>query len=501
MCLATAACCCLSSICSMASCCGSASKMGARAARVIYTILYFFAGLLALLLKYFGSKIFLDFIVQVGCVDPDNNSTLESPTSILDPIFPDSGASYTLPCAGSQAVYRISFGMLSFFLVCGIVSAIIKQFHQGWWFIKILLYIAALIYPFFIPAFVFDGYQQAARYFAGLFLVFQMLTYIACAYNLHEGIMEKSEEFTEKQSKAGDDDKCMCINCWTILYLFLCVAGVVGILSGIVLMYMNFPCFLPTFMTSVSLVIALVVCILCVLSKFARGLLTGVVIACYTTFLCWSALTSNPDNTIVGDNNQSCNPFLCDPTDPDSDCDVGTMIVGILFTIVSISYAGFSLGDSASTEDGSEGEDEGKKKKKKKYKSGDATDEEDVDAKSIPLSRDLEKDGSINSQAKADAEEAARDEAEEDADADDDASCCGCKMSANARNALFQLVMCLACFYMAMLLTNWATYEASNVAGVGTASMWIKFVSQWATVALFLWTLIAPLCCPNRSFD
>ena len=505
MCLATAACCCLSSICSMASCCGNASKMSARAARVIYTILFFIAGVLALLLKYFGSKLFVDFIIQVGCVDPDSNSTSPPSSSfldpLLDPILPGGGGqSYTLPCAGSQAVYRISFGMLSFFFLCGVVSSIITPFHKGWWIIKGLLYVAALVYPFFVPAFVFDGYQQAARYFSGAFLVFQVLTFIACAYNLHEGLMGKSEEFTEKQSAAtGDDKKGTCLNCWTVVYLFLCLAGVVGILAGIVLMYMDFPCFLPNFMTSITLIIALVVCILCVLSKFARGLLTGVVIACYTTFIGWSALTSNPDRTTfnVSGEVKHCNPYICDPTDATSTCDVGVVVVGILFTIVSISYAGFALGESPSKDD-----DEAAKKKHKLDKE---RKKDEVASAKTPLARDLEKDGvTVNAQAKADSEEAARDAAEEDADAaaaEADSKCCGCTMNAHARNALFQLVMCLACFYLAMLLTNWATYDASNAASIGTASMWIQFVSQWVTVALFLWTLIAPMCCPNRSFE
>jgi hypothetical protein len=503
MCLATAACCCLSSICQMASCCGNASKMSARAARVIYTVLFFIAGVVALLLKYFGSKLFVDFIIQVGCVDPDSNSTTPPSSAgvlgdILDPIIPESGTSYTLPCAGSQAVYRISFGMLSFFFVCGVVSSIITPFHKGWWIIKGLLYVVALVYPFFLPAFVFDGYQQAARYFAGGFLVFQVLTYIACAYNLHEALMGKSEEFTEKQSTAtGDDRKGMCLNCWTVVYLFLCLAGVVGILAGVVLMYMHFPCFLPNFLTSITLLIALVVCILCVLSKFARGLLTGVVIACYTTFICWSALTSNPDRTTfnVSGEVKACNPYICDPTDAANTCDVGVVVVGILFTIVSISYAGFALGESPSKDDADKAKAEIIKKKADKEAAANAK---------TPLARDLEKDGSINAQAKKDIEEAARDAAEEDAEAaaaEEEAACCGCKMNAHAMNALFQLVMCLACFYLAMLLTNWATYDASNAANVGTASMWIQFVSQWVTVALFLWTLVAPMCCPNRTFE
>jgi hypothetical protein len=191
MCIAAAAstaCCCLSSLCG-GSCCGN-SKMSARASRIVFAGFYFVAGVLALLLKYFGSKLFVDFIIQVGCVDPDNPPA-PSPTSdlevlaetVLESSSSTTGISgnYTLPCAGSQAVYRISFGVLSFFVVCGVISAAIRQFQHGWWSIKILLFVAAMVYPFFLPASAMDGYQQAARWFAGVFLIFQMLTYIAVA--------------------------------------------------------------------------------------------------------------------------------------------------------------------------------------------------------------------------------------------------------------------------------------------------------------------------------
>lgn len=472
-------CCAASSLCSAGNCCGN-SKMGARAGRVMYTILYFFAGLIALLLKYFGHYLFVDFIIQIGCVEN---------TTDTDP----SGSSYYAPCAGAQAVYRIALGMVSFYISCGFISSILTAFHSGWWIIKVFLYIAALIYPFFLPGDSMETFAEASRYFAGAFLVFQMLTFIAFAYNMHEGIMEKSEAFTEHQSRVGtDSQRCNCINCWTVLYLVLCIGGIGGIITGLILMYTNFPCFLPSFMTSVSLVIALGVILLCLWSKFAKGLLTGVVVACYSTYLCWSALTSNPDFTEfeVDGVNKTCNPFVCDPTDPDTKCDAGTMVVGILFTIVAVSYTGYSLGDSTATED------EKDRLKKKRSKSQE---------KFEPLSADIEKDGSVNKQALADHEEQLRDEAEEDhgpvGDDDDASFCCGCGMNDHVRNALFHLVMSLASFYLAMLLTNWAVLDVSNAAGVGTASMWIKFVSQWLTVVLFLWTLLAPLCCKDREFD
>ena len=79
-------------------------------------------------------------------------------------------------------------------------------------------------------------------------------------------------------------------------------------------------------------------------------------------------------------------------------------------------------------------------------------------------------------------------------------------MNARARNTLFQLVMCLASFYLTMLLTNWATYDASKAPGVGTASMWIQFVSHvscrsWSASRGTVPLSLAPMCCPNRTFE
>ena len=35
---------------------------------------------------------------------------------------------------------------------------------------------------------------------------------------------------------------------------------------------------------------------------------------------------------------------------------------------------------------------------------------------------------------------------------------------------------------------------------VGWTSVWVKVVTQWVTVALYVWTLVAPLVLPDREF-
>ena len=69
---------------------------------------------------------------------------------------------------------------------------------------------------------------------------------------------------------------------------------------------------------------------------------------------------------------------------------------------------------------------------------------------------------------------------------------------------LFQLLMVVAAIYYAMLLTNWGNptvfnstiyfYEANQI------SFWIKLVAYWVTIAIYLFSAIAPLLFPDREF-
>jgi len=72
------------------------------------------------------------------------------------------------------------------------------------------------------------------------------------------------------------------------------------------------------------------------------------------------------------------------------------------------------------------------------------------------------------------------------------------------KNYFFHFVMAMGCMYMAMILTNWgkSTGEDSNTnTGISKESMWIKISSQWLAYSLYLWSLLAPVCFPNRDFS
>ncbi|KAM3701811.1 hypothetical protein ACJW31_05G203300 [Castanea mollissima] len=68
--------------------------------------------------------------------------------------------------------------------------------------------------------------------------------------------------------------------------------------------------------------------------------------------------------------------------------------------------------------------------------------------------------------------------------------------------SFFHLIFSLASMYSAMLLTGWSTSvgESGKLVDVGWPSVWVRIVTGWATAALFLWSLLAPILFPDREF-
>ena len=56
-----------------------------------------------------------------------------------------------------------------------------------------------------------------------------------------------------------------------------------------------------------------------------------------------------------------------------------------------------------------------------------------------------------------------------------------------------------------MLLTNWgnpATFsDSTDFFEANTSSFWIKLVAQWISMAIYLFSLLAPVIFPNRDFS
>ncbi|KAJ8440438.1 hypothetical protein Cgig2_006491 [Carnegiea gigantea] len=68
--------------------------------------------------------------------------------------------------------------------------------------------------------------------------------------------------------------------------------------------------------------------------------------------------------------------------------------------------------------------------------------------------------------------------------------------------SFFHIIFSLASMYSAMLLTGWSTSvgESGKLVDVGWPSVWVRIVTGWATAALYMWSLIAPVLFPDREF-
>jgi len=71
----------------------------------------------------------------------------------------------------------------------------------------------------------------------------------------------------------------------------------------------------------------------------------------------------------------------------------------------------------------------------------------------------------------------------------------------------FHFTFFLASLYLTMVLTNWVLPEKADENSKqsieidqGMMSVWVKVVSSWITIILYVWTLLAPICFPGREF-
>ena len=67
--------------------------------------------------------------------------------------------------------------------------------------------------------------------------------------------------------------------------------------------------------------------------------------------------------------------------------------------------------------------------------------------------------------------------------------------------------MALIAMYFGMVLTNWGTTEwtggdddDASSPEAGRVAMWLNISAQWVMFGLYIWTLVAPIVCPDRDF-
>ncbi|CAH3104182.1 unnamed protein product [Porites lobata] len=445
-CAANLACCCGSAACGL--CCRACpSCKNSTSTRIAYSLFLLFGLITSCIVLIPGIRDQLDKIPHFCQNEPN----------LCDKVV------------GYIAVYRICFAMAVFFVFFCLIMYGVKSskdarsgIQNGFWGIKVLIFIGAIVGAFFIP----DGkFTEVWLYFgligAFLFILIQLVLLVDFAHSWNSAWVENMEETGSKV--------------WAALLLFFTFLMYGTSVAGIVCLYVYFThgikdaaaseCHTNKFFISFNLILCIIASVLAIHPKVQEhqprsGLLQSAVISLYTVYLTWSALLYNPDS--------SCNPFV--NTDPsvksiDTQAIIGLVLMFLLVIYASIRTASSSqVGKLALASRASTG---GTSEATTLREGGEASDVNLMEEGSRQQVYDDEQDRVAYSYS------------------------------------FYHFMLFLASLYIMMTLTNWYKPQSSNLHNLtnSEAAVWIKICSSWMGLLLYIWTLIAPVLFPDRDFD
>uniref|UniRef100_A0A7S3FG74 Serine incorporator n=1 Tax=Prasinoderma singulare TaxID=676789 RepID=A0A7S3FG74_9VIRI len=360
---------------------------------------------------------------------------------------------------GEQAVLRLSAATAVFFLFLAACTAGAKTprdsrsaVHTKGWGLKLFAWLALSVGAFFLPVEALSIYGEAARAGSAVFLLVQVLILLDFAYEWNESWVAK------------DDDRW-----FAALFGVCCVCYLVAVGLGVVSFVFFSHCSINVFFTSVSFLLMFVTTAASLHPAAHNGsLLPAAVVSLYAMYLNFTAMTSEPDE---------CNGL------PGASTSQGMLAAGLAVTLLSVVYSALRAGSSQvlSTEGGSGAateEYEALQDREDRRTSRRATGADDSD--------DDEEEGG------------ARDDEDREED-DEDRALAGVPYN----YAFFHLIFACAAMYYAMLMTGWgdlSEHQEKDTINVGWPSVWVKIISEWGTVAIYMWTLVAPMVFPDREF-
>ncbi|EAL66846.1 TMS membrane protein/tumour differentially expressed family protein [Dictyostelium discoideum AX4] len=395
--------------------------------RLVYVVFFLLVSIVAYILSYWTFSWFNNLDVLKICSKGDNE------------------------CKGALVVYRLTFGLALYHILLGLVMINVKsagdsraKLQDGYWPLKILLLGVLIFVSFFIPNSFFRVYTWISIFSAAIFIFIQLVLLIECAYSLNESCVRKIEDEGHSGKK------------WYVLLCVLSFGSIALAVAGTVLMlvfYGRGSCSINQFYIVFNLGICLIVGVLSISEKVreyrpSSGLFQSGVVMLYCTYLIYSAINSEPPGTCSSNNTSS-------PKE-------STIIIGAVFTIISVCYSAFRSSDSTELLGNHN------------------------HYSSIPTDPNAETTGV----------------------ADDECECTAYNYS------FFHFTFACGAMYLSALLTNWATMTSTDITSSSTSSsnstisvdsgmvsVWVKVVSSWVVVLLYLWTLIGPILLRNRVWD
>jgi hypothetical protein len=368
-------------------------------------------------------------------------------------------------CVGNMGVYRATSSAFLFFILAAMASYCKPTANREAWPAKYILFLFLTLATCFIPndPLFSDVFLNIARIGGILFVIVQQIIILDLAYNWNDSWVEKSN--------AADTDATQ--KRWLGAILASCALLLVVSITGVALMFIFFAgCATNEAFIAITIVMTILLLVL-QLSGDEGSLLSSCVIGAYGTYLCYTAVSKNP--------NETCNPQVGDE-------DVLGIILGVGITLLSLAWTGYS-----STAD-----------KRIDGKGGENDLEENLvgEGQSAAVDGERKVAGVVtnNSDYGATAEEdpptvgASTNSNEDEADV----------VPAKAVSWKLNLILALVSCWIAVALTGWGKIEAGGNAAnpdVSRVSMWMIVASQWIVYLLYAWSLAAPRLFPDRDFS
>lgn len=433
-------------------CCRSCPNFrNSTVTRVIYAVLLLLLSIAAwvMLNKGVSQKLHHMCKYSGGCKNAaddlckDLNHTASDFTGNCDELWGELGASRVM---FSGTVF---FGLMSL-LTCGAGSSQGSRgtIQNGLWGIKLLLLAGGAAGAFFIEnSFFLKAFAIIGLIGGFSFLLIQLLLLIDFAHAWADSWVGKMEEGS---------------NCHKWLMIVSALGMYIGSFIFTILMYVFYTkpntaitdtnCGTNKFVITFNLLTSILLTMVGLSGRVQEvnpnsGLLQAGVVVSYTTYLTWSAVSEN-DLGCTPSSNLVSESFAT--------------IFGAMFTFVAVCYASLRTAPASSV-----------------GKIGLNTDAEDA-----------EQSGLID---------------------DDDGGESGGKIHDDEQDqslynwTYFHITFMLAALYLMEVLTDWSLISDDTSpdqhVGRGAASVWIKIVSGWISQALYIWTLVAPICLPDRDFS
>ena len=374
----------MSCACTLGKCVTTDGRLSVKYANIMYLfILIIFTFVAFLLQEWSGEFNFYSF--NIGCQD-----------------IPGVDVS---ACKGENAVYRISIGLASWFIMVAFGSSCSQKIHSGFWGVKLISLLIITVGFFFIPIVGQNSYVQVARTVSGIFLVSQLVSFIDAAYHWNAFFVEKAFNNEMEVNKK-----------WTSVILTICAMFMVGIIVCLSLFYLHYNyCIRQEVFITVTVILVVFSTVLQLQTQETNSsLLTSCFVSMYAVYLCWSSISSD-----------ECNPGQSSEAQLALACFVSSL---------SLAWTCYATGT---------------------------------------------KDWNTGTRLIEDTEEDTKEDTE-----------------GTQSMFIFHLIMATGSIYMSMLLTNWGTVSGQK----SEAQMWVSIISQWISVSIYLWTIVASKCCPQRDF-